>query len=464
MHTRQERVLPEPDLREPHATVSVRHCILGTKVRIFQTPSLFQQVYDWVGSLNAKPKYFELISYEGRLMAADKEIHSGTYNMVERDSPILMSPTGIVSFKGYKSADEVIMVESPKEKTMEDVAVHDYFLELEKLKNLEAEKYTNEVKLTVSRENVYSDLIGYYSKRHTVNSKVSIYFEGEDGCGDGVSKDAFSEFFVSMYRKMEGCTQKVPMVNYEEAELEIVGKIITHAFLLYNIFPLQLSKCALKFNLYESVADDDLVDGFMQYLPSEESEMLTRFKNSQAPASTQPIFDILSDYSIFTVPTKSNIIDLCKQSGKIALIKNPRFAMQSLIKGMGTFWNKISDEQIDALYFSASPKPENIIKNLITNETTKQESKIVTWLHRYIRCCNKEDLATFLRFITGSTVFTPSTYIKLEFVDQPLNYLHPQTQTCFKILLLPRQYSSFTMLKDNIKEYMDRREHWVLHD
>ena len=45
---------------------------------------------------------------------------------------------------------------------------------------------------------------------------------------------------------MEGELEHVPVKNMDEDELESVGKIITHAYVQYGLFPLGLSKVSMK--------------------------------------------------------------------------------------------------------------------------------------------------------------------------------------------------------------------------
>lgn len=98
---RRNRVLPEPALDEPHATILVRHVSMGTQTRIFTSASTFSQVYDWIGSLKSRPEFYYLKKYNGDVISPSDPIESGSYNMTEVESPILLSPDGVVSFRGF---------------------------------------------------------------------------------------------------------------------------------------------------------------------------------------------------------------------------------------------------------------------------------------------------------------------------------------------------------------------------
>lgn len=57
---REMRVPAEPDIREAHVKVSVRHVTLGVITRKFPKSGHVGTVYDWVGSLSLTPEYFTL--------------------------------------------------------------------------------------------------------------------------------------------------------------------------------------------------------------------------------------------------------------------------------------------------------------------------------------------------------------------------------------------------------------------
>ena len=59
---RLAKVVYEPDMNEPHVTVSVRHVTLGVKTRRFPLSCLISSIYDWVGSLSPYPAHFTLSS------------------------------------------------------------------------------------------------------------------------------------------------------------------------------------------------------------------------------------------------------------------------------------------------------------------------------------------------------------------------------------------------------------------
>lgn len=101
MIERGSRVDPEPNLSGDHVTITVRHVSMENKTRLFKGDCKMVQVYDWVGGLNSKPEYFELLNFQQQAVPPEKTVVSGVFNMVESEKAILMSPTGGVAFRGF---------------------------------------------------------------------------------------------------------------------------------------------------------------------------------------------------------------------------------------------------------------------------------------------------------------------------------------------------------------------------
>lgn len=71
---RRNRVVAEPGLHEPHATILVRHVSMGTQTRIFISDCTFSHVYDWIGSLSSRPEFYHLRKYNGDLISPSEPI------------------------------------------------------------------------------------------------------------------------------------------------------------------------------------------------------------------------------------------------------------------------------------------------------------------------------------------------------------------------------------------------------
>ena len=56
-------------------------------------------------------------------------------------------------------------------------------------------------------------------------------------------------FFGSLYEN-GWMLRKNPSPNFDETDLEIIGKVITHTFIQHNLFPVELSRASLKHYIF----------------------------------------------------------------------------------------------------------------------------------------------------------------------------------------------------------------------
>lgn len=123
---------------------------------------------------------------------------------------------------------------------------------------------------------------------------------------------------------------------------------------------------------------------------------------------------------------------------------------------MGPFWSKLTETLLDSIYACTVPTADDLISQIEANEVTAQDQKITTGYNRffrYVRTFTKSELSRFLRFVTGSESFPAKTVIKVEYVDQSNEHLHPVVKTCFKILILSRQFGSLYQFKETLDFY-----------
>ena len=68
MNVRASRVVSETRIYEEHVQIAIRHPIKGVMKRRFnskghESPHLFANVYDWVGSVSLDPQYYDSIDF-----------------------------------------------------------------------------------------------------------------------------------------------------------------------------------------------------------------------------------------------------------------------------------------------------------------------------------------------------------------------------------------------------------------
>ena len=118
MEARKARLEVEPSLAEAHVIISVQHCTMGLKVRLFREDSTFVQVYDWIGSLSTRPQYFRTMDYKGAIISPDNELYSGVSNMAESEKPVPMSPKETIAFEGFGTLQDQLSVTEESSSTV----------------------------------------------------------------------------------------------------------------------------------------------------------------------------------------------------------------------------------------------------------------------------------------------------------------------------------------------------------
>jgi len=69
-----------------------------------------------------------------------------------------------------------------------------------------------------------------------------------------------------------------------------------------------------------------------------------------------------------------NIRQLCLKAGRVTLISNAYLNVKIIVKGMGPFWEAITDVMIDSIYLSSKPTAEKIIQALRPEEFRPKRS------------------------------------------------------------------------------------------
>ena len=89
--TQIQAVIAMPEMDEEPLVVCVNHPQAGMLKRIFRSTDLFQNIYDWVGSLYHLPEYFELSKVTGEIIFPSDSLSKAekcVLYMQERDDPL----------------------------------------------------------------------------------------------------------------------------------------------------------------------------------------------------------------------------------------------------------------------------------------------------------------------------------------------------------------------------------------
>lgn len=286
---REKRVPPEPSLSSEHCVISHRH-MNGTSTRIFPSNCHMNNVYDWAGSLNIFPMHFKLTYVDSTEAISPSDVITDHSNVVlvqrAQEDPIPLDESEIISMSGYK-AKTLCNLEEKR------CSISNSFKESAKV-------------YSVSRDTIVKDVLKIYKGRHITDRNILFSFDGEDSVGDGVAKDVYSCFFNEVFKMFSlGYESNIPsaLTKYDALHL---GLIITHAYLLFKIFPVSLYKAFFEYCVLDSVRDSTLTESFMLYIEPKEREILnTQFS---CPEDRQKVWNLFLDLGINCVqPNKETV-------------------------------------------------------------------------------------------------------------------------------------------------------------
>lgn len=218
---REKLTPPEPDMKNPHIIISVRHPDLGSVSRAFSPLSKLLDVYNWVGSLAALPEHFFLArTFPHSHLYPDEDVssfRSSVLYMVTQEDPVPLSQdpkasgsNAALSIQEESSNMEHILgaQEQPSQPT-DDIKISrdlpQQLMEEDKILSCEEEralqlierlqtkrqnlrgKLKEHTLLQVSRSNCFKDLLALYKQDEVIQSKVPLVFKEEVAVGDGVS-------------------------------------------------------------------------------------------------------------------------------------------------------------------------------------------------------------------------------------------------------------------------------------
>ena len=250
---RKRRVIPEPDIGNDVICLSVRHPELGTIRRLFKENVAMNYCYDWVGSLHKYPMHFRLIDPKGTSVNPSwkaKNFGQVVLNVQTIKEPLLLEDDGEISTPSFGT--NVVNLELKKRYEQNDLMA----------------KTTEKLFIfSVHRYDIVKSLFKIYNSDVSITQHfIQLVFKEENASGDGVTKDVYAHFYNKIFSlHRAGINTNVP-TGLSEKEYKTLGKIITHAFILYNIFPIQLSKAFFEQVVTDSVRDSVLLDLFKDFV------------------------------------------------------------------------------------------------------------------------------------------------------------------------------------------------------
>ena len=262
---RESRVIAMPELHENHLVVCVNHPKAGMLKRIFRSTDLFQNIYDWVGSLDHLPEYFELSKVPGEIIFPSESVSKAekcVLYMQERNDPLSL----------HENDSEIEFTDQAPnwEQLYEEI-------EASRAKKFYSLNATKRTKL-LNRQDVFSKLMYLCGKdRNLLSYQIEVLLEDESGVGDGVAREVYFIFIERLLQvAYKGREEFSPIIlaEFGEEEYDIVGKILYHFFVNFGLFPVQFCEVSLQNAFIGQYSENALIGSFLRFISRSDSLVL----------------------------------------------------------------------------------------------------------------------------------------------------------------------------------------------
>ncbi|CAG2239552.1 unnamed protein product [Mytilus edulis] len=270
--------------------------------------------------------------------------------------------------------DEVLEAEPVKTLHISDIA------DLEERRKRVQSALLPSKKITVKRENIVEDLMDQYRLHpDTVHHRLEVVFEGEEAALDvqGVTREMFSCFFYAMIVKFFfGHCHKIPTMDHRHlfnGTYEVIGKIISHAFILCNYIPTTLSPVVYILAGTGCVSDALLLTSFMQHVNEAEKNLIKHLMSANNFVNMQEkLFNLVSSHGGRELPTTANFKRVITDIARTTLIAAPLYPISCIKKGMDCYpllWQGASETVVVNLLEQYHPTADKIINKIHYNHS-----------------------------------------------------------------------------------------------
>ena len=260
----------------------------------------------------------------------------------------------------------------------------------------------------VSRENIYEDVLHLYTDRTSrgdifCERPFRVQFRDEKALDvGGVTRDMFSAFYEKVYGELfDGPSLLVPIdfPIFSTSPLPILGTIISHAYLIAGILPVDISfpsLCAM-LRCPNSIPEDVLIQSFVDSLNYHEAGIvnsaLSVVKSTESISSfpdgiKSSLINVYSRYGVREIPKPGNFKELIIEIAKFYFLRKPAAAISEIKSGIPDihiqFWNNMSIGDLYSIYKALQASPSKVLSMLedITGDNQSQE-RVFCYLQQY---------------------------------------------------------------------------------
>lgn len=252
--------------------------------------------------------------------------------------------------------------------------------------------------------------------------------------------DALDSYFI-------GADQRVPLIRHDlyVDEWTTIAKILVKGYLDTGYFPITINKCFIKYCLFGEVGDDEIIDGFLNYVSMDERKLLKQVMEIAAMGDqdndifkSDDIFELLEDYKCRRLLTARNAREIICEIARQELHQKPHL----IVSCWGIIFNVLkkdfpSNNELDQIYEKLVPTNKKVLALLKVDSDNESERDSFNFLKRYIKGLDETGIRNFLRFTTGSESIIVDS-ITISFIISTTTFQRrPIAHTCGPMLELP---------------------------
>ena len=332
--------------------------------------------------------------------------------------------------------------------------------------------------LSVHRQTLLSDLFMAYEDPMVSESEIEVQLLNEDAVDfGGVTRDMFCSFWDELINDTElfsGIDSKVPIFNASNAssamkKLPIVGRILSHSYLVTGCFPTSLSLVSVISMFLGSSApinDDILLNCLFEYLPRPESKFISQALSLSSfdELTLNRLIDIYATNGLTRIPTPANLRTDILYLATFLLRLQPQICFSTILGGMSSSqrsaWSSLQVKDFVQIYTQQSLSAEKIIEALDPDSSllTADQERVYYFLKTFIREVTPEYLKRLIRFITGSSnLLVSSLPITFHSAKQ-----FPKAMTCSNTLILSSFYQTYSSFRNDLMSVLQNEDAFLM--
>ena len=319
--------------------------------------------------------------------------------------------------------------------------------------------------LTVHRTTVLADVISQFAQIKVLNDPaVEMGFTVIDnrgnielGAGVGVCRDVIAMFWERFFDSLTvGTKVRIPTIRhgYEAKEWDAIALFLLKGFLQCGYFPLALSQVYIKLVLggEELITNEELLNELLRFVAKDDSDVISECLSGNLECDSEEILDVLSAYDVRQVPSVSNVQEVFTKLAHKEIVQKPNYITErwsAILRPVKV--NLLKD--LDILYQKLEPTTKKVVKMLKCEPANDAERLVFSYLKRFVKGLESNQLKRFLIFTTGCDLMI-CDYLNISFTKTDGFSRRPIAHTCGPNLELPISYQSFPELREEFSSIL----------